>query len=505
MVKADGGGAPAVLRRPAKAEADEQHPRLLKKGDWIIGTEAHYYSHRGTVAGEVIEELREESRRMVQVKLSGTTIELLLQWAGQADGPSRWHLCPPGCQMELEGDGLIHVTESHAATRGEVEAVGWATNLRPAVPAGLEDENAALRLRLKKWEARTGVGEEALRERSEKRGDRKKRKKSRDRSEGRRKSKERKRRGRSVSSSPGRQKRKEVPRGARDRSPGEEKSGVPPVPGAKTPRRSSSSSSNNTEAGVVSQKMMFRGTALALSGSTRRRIHRKARRFMKRKKSSSSGTESSEESQDLGFRGSQSPLFGDELKIRGVSERFPGLLAGEALRDISRMVSADMGDPTSSNRGWAPQTIRYFRQVLSRRISGAMARELLTHCSVIDSLLEGNIPRALDISLQRIKGLELQAGGTAFQVSQRLEVIPSEASLLPSRQEVAIINRERNQEVRAFGGTQYQSQATGGKGKAEAREDRQNYKGKNTKGKGKSKAEGKKTEDSKKGSGGPAV
>ena len=55
MVKADGGGAPAVLRRPAKAEADEQHPRLLKKGDWIIGTEAHYYSHRGTVAGEVIE------------------------------------------------------------------------------------------------------------------------------------------------------------------------------------------------------------------------------------------------------------------------------------------------------------------------------------------------------------------------------------------------------------------------------------------------------------------
>ena len=226
---------------------------------------------------------------------------------------------------------------------------------------------------------------------------------------------------------------------------------------------------------------------------------------MKRKKSSSSGTESSEESQDLGFRGSQSPLFGDELKIRGVSERFPGLLAGEALRDISHMVSADMGDPTSSNRGWAPQTIRYFRQVFSRRISGAMARELLTHCSVIDSLLEGNIPRALDISLQRIKGLELQAGGTAFQVSQRLEVIPSEASLLPSRQEVAIINRERNQEVRAFGGTQYQSQATGGKGKAEAREDRQNYKGKNTKGKGKSKAEGKKTEDSKKGSGGPAV
>ena len=224
---------------------------------------------------------------------------------------------------------------------------------------------------------------------------------------------------------------------------------------------------------------------------------------MKRKKSS--GTESSEESRELGFRGNQTPLFGDELKIRGVSERFPGLLAGEAMRDISRMVSEDMGDPTSSSRGWTPQMIRYFRQVLSRRISGAMARELLTHCSVIDSLLEGNIPRALDIALQRIKGLELQAGGTAFQVSQRLEVIPSEASLLPSRQEIAIINRERNQEVKAFGNSRYQNQATGGKGKAGAREDRPNYKGKDTKGRGKSKAEGKKTEDSKKGSGGPAA
>ena len=226
---------------------------------------------------------------------------------------------------------------------------------------------------------------------------------------------------------------------------------------------------------------------------------------MKRKKSSSSGTESSEESRELGFRGNQTPLFGDELKIRGVSERCPGLLAGEAMRDISRMVSEDMGDPTSSSRGWTPQMIRYFRQVLSRRISGAMARELLTHCSVIDSLLEGNIPRALDIALQRIKGLELQAGGTAFQVSQRLEVIPSEASLLPSRQEIAIINRERNQEVKAFGNSRYQNQATGGKGKAGAREDRPNYKGKDTKGRGKSKAEGKKTEDSKKGSGGPAA
>ena len=76
---------------------------------------------------------------------------------------------PSRLQDELEGDGLVHVTETHAVTKGEVEAVGWVTNLRPAVPAGLEDENAALRLRLKKLEARTGDGEEAEREEPEER------------------------------------------------------------------------------------------------------------------------------------------------------------------------------------------------------------------------------------------------------------------------------------------------------------------------------------------------
>ena len=382
---------------------------------------------------------------MVQVKLSGTSIELLLQWAGQSDGVSRWHLCPPGCKMELEGDGLVHVTETHAVTKGEVEAVGWATNLRPAVPAGLEDENAALRLRLKKLEARTGDGEEALRERSQKRGDRKKkkkRKKSRDRSEGRREVK-----------------RAEEKRPQRVQHPRktEEEGGSTRSAGSKSWRGEAGGSPCSEGQVPETQQLKFIQRYRSWSSESEENVSGDGPGVVGKHQEEDppQGEEIYEEKEEqlqrhrvvggitgAGVSGNQTPLFGDELKIRGVSERFPGLLAGEALRDISRMVSADMGDPTSSSRGWTPQMIRYFRQVLSRRISGAMARELLTHCSVIDSLLEGNIPRALDIALQRIKGLELQAGGTAFQVSQRLEVIPSEASLLPSRQEIAIINRE---------------------------------------------------------------
>ena len=158
----------------------------------------------------------------------------------------------------------------------------------------------------------------------------------------------------------------------------------------------------------------------------------------------------------------------------------------------------DMGDGPINSRAWHPLLARYYRQVLSRRISGAIGRELLTHCSIIDSLLEGKVAQALDISLQRIKGLELQAGGTSYLVSQRLEVIPSEQGILPSRQEMAIIQKERNQEAKAYGGASYPGMGSLNKGKGSGKEDRPTYKGKEPKGKGKSKSEGKKREENKK-------
>jgi hypothetical protein len=77
-------------------------------------------------------------------------------------------------------------------------------------------------------------------------------------------------------------------------------------------------------------------------------------------------------------------------------------------------------------------------------------------------------------------------------------VLPSEVGILPSRQELAIIQKERSQEAKAFGGGPYQQHQTG-KGKSGPREDRPTYKGKDPKGKGKNKSEGKKSEENKKG------
>lgn len=489
------GRGPAVMRRPAAQGVENPHPDLFEGGTLVIGEEAHYYGHPGMVAGEVIEEKAEDGRRMLNIKLMGTTIDGLLQWASQGEGPCRWHLCPSECKRELENSRLVHVTRTRKVSHQELESVGWATNLVEVMPVVPGDQNAGLRSRYHQLEARGADAREQERKHSPDRGEALREKEKEEKRSRERRSKKKKKK-RSCSSSRDKKDRRKKRRKSRDTSAAsaggrreKEKEGRPARERAS--KRSSFSSSSDTGEGQVSQRRMFKGTALDLSSRVRKKIFRRAQKFMRKKKSSSSGSCSSEDSRDLPLRMEQTNLFGDELKIRGVSERYPGLLASEAFRGIGKIVASDMGDSSLGSKQWPPQLVRYYRQVLSRRISGAMARELLTHCSVIDALLEGKISQALDISLQRIKGLELQANGTNFQVSQRLEVIPSEVNILPSRQEMAIIQKERNQEARAFAGGSYQSPAPQGKGKTGVREERTGYKGKDAKGKGKNKTEGK--------------
>eukprot|EP00435_Cladocopium_sp_Y103_P010372 s1034_g2.t1 len=501
------GRVPAGIRRPARAEGADRHPSEIASGDYLLGEGARYYGQEGEVAGEVQEEKNEDGRRMLTVRLFGTTIDGLLQWGSQGEGACRWHLCHEGSPQELEGAGLVHVARSRKVSREDLEAVGWSTNLQPVVPVRPpQDENADLRDRMRRLEERPPGGGEQGRDKTQREED-----KGRERGRSphgskekkAKKKKKKKKRQSSTTSSRGRRNREKKKREKRGSSPasaggGKKEKRDTEAPREKPLRRSTSSQSSDTGDGQVTQKRMFKGTALDLSAKVRKRVLKKAQRFMRKRKSSSSGSDSTEDSREGPLKVEQTALFGDELRIRGVAERYPGLLAAEALRGISRMVATDMGDSRSQSRQWAPQMVRYYRQVLSRRISGAMARELLTHCSLIDAVLEGKIAQALDISLQRIKGLELQAGGTSYQVSQRLEVIPSDVNLLPSRQEMAIIQKERYQETRAFGAPAYPGTNQQGKGKQGAREDRPVYKGKETKGKGKAKTEGKKTEEQRK-------
>ena len=244
------GQAPGGMRRPARAGIEPAHPAQLGAGDWILANEAHYYGQHGTVGGEVLEEKTEEGRRMVSVKLSGTTMDTLLQWAGQAEAPSRWHLCPTGCLRELEGDGLVHVTQSQKVSIKELEGVGWATNLRAVIPPeDPVDENAALRERIRRLEQDAQAGDRALRDRSRGRKDRKKEKeRSRNRSEERRHEKKRKKK-RSRSSSQRGDKIRSVDRKEARASPDGHRGGGGRSKARGSTKRSSSSSRGTGWAG----------------------------------------------------------------------------------------------------------------------------------------------------------------------------------------------------------------------------------------------------------------
>ena len=65
---------------------------------------------------------------------------------------------------------------------------------------------------------------------------------------------------------------------------------------------------------------------------------------------------------------------------------------------------------------------RYYRQILAPKVtSKAIQREMLTLCAVLDHLLDGQILTVADIAAQRLKSLELLAGGSPVELSSQLD------------------------------------------------------------------------------------
>ena len=493
-----------IMKRPARRERlrAEAHPTDLSVGDTLLVAKAHYYGEEGQVAGKVTQMNEEEGRKMVTLEASGTDLPSLFQLGGKTRGILRIHLCPAHCDRQLEAEDLVHAAKTSKVEERGLEGVGWATNLKEVIPAiEVEDENAALRRRMEKLEKKVGErSEEDAKDEKEKKTKTKEKKERKEKGKKKKKKKEDASTSQERKGSGGKDDRRgrgESPAGSEDKRKKEKK-------GSKKKKKkrstSSTSSSSDLEPGRVSQKRLFRGTALAHSSKTRRRIKRRAQRYLKKKEDTSteSGTEE-DEGEDLQKAGDM-PLFGDEMKIQAIATKFPGLLASESLQNITRMISMEVGENSGACRSWPPMAVRYYRQILARKVPvGAMSREMLTHASVIDALLEGRAAQALDICLQRLKGLELQSTGTGYQISQRLEVLPAEMGLLSSRQEMALVQKEQNQERRAYAGGNYQQPGQAGKGKTNGFKDDKGYgKGQSQKGKGKNKdAKAQKQEDGK--------
>ena len=117
-----------------------------------------------------------------------------------------------------------------------------------------------------------------------------------------------------------------------------------------------------------------------------------------------------------------------------------------------------------------------------------MAREAQTVCFAQDLLLQGRISAACDVLTQRLKGLEQISGGGHFSVAQRLELVPTDVTLLSSPVDTLEASRLQREELRARTAasrpwekrTEWEKRSEENRGKS---------KGKETKGKGKGKGD----------------
>ena len=439
-----------VLRRPAVAEDEVrgEGPAVVEElgiGKMVHGSTATYYGVPCQFAGKVIEDARDASGRYLMIKLTGTNLESLLTWGTGSRQLAKVHMCTPECNKEAEGPGLLHCQEARVVGGlHELADLPWRDVLVSAVDRG-DDELAGLRGRMEDLPgpaaegAQPGVAESAKEKEASKEAVKKKKKKEKRRRRSSESSdRKRRKRGRSrVSRSRGGDKKKE-----------KKKKKVEAIGGASPVRSSSSSSTSETRGyAAVEQKTMFAMSGLDPSRRVRNRLKRKAQRYAQRKGRSKSESRSKSSESEVPQKGES--IFGEPHKIRAVGVSFPGVLSAAAIEDMQELMLLEAGQESAQPEGWVPTLLRYYRQMLSRRVSGPMARELHTLCTVGDQILRGQLPSALDTLIQRVKSLEAQISGLPWASAHRLELLPSDTATISTRQELRIATTEQKAEAQA--------------------------------------------------------
>lgn len=158
-----GAGAPAphpaVLRRPATRRTGRtqwEEGRVvdlhlvpleqLSPGLSLVVVEGDYFGAMVQIAGKIrrVEALSEGV--YVYLQLTGTTDEHVLRaFSGNREQLFRLHVCPPGCSRQESGDYYLHALKGRLAREADEEA--WVTGLQDAGAPGGEDELEQLRKR----------------------------------------------------------------------------------------------------------------------------------------------------------------------------------------------------------------------------------------------------------------------------------------------------------------------------------------------------------------------
>eukprot|EP00435_Cladocopium_sp_Y103_P042355 s627_g11.t1 len=493
--KAKGGAVARVrgrlaLRRPAGAdardEAPDRHKSLWDSGhtirgcdlslDWltadkdVVVEEAKYFHRDIKLAGSIAGTHIADGQVTVRLRPTGTTDEAILKLqSGTPRLELRLLLCKADCNHEESAEDLVHCLRLRKRRGPDVEEP-WVANLEKVAPVEDVDELEALRARMEK----PPEGPELDKEKDD--GKKKKTKKEA-------KEKESKR-SRRRSKSKGKEKKK------KETSSQSSATGEIALDGSKA-----------RLAARKKPKALFRGTGLDPSDRVRSKVMRSARKYVKRKgrKDSSGSGSSSESSKSEEWPMEEGTIFQQAARVRGVADSFPGVLANQALHQMRTQLLQAWGEE-GKTKGLPPVAVQYFRQVLQRRASGAVGRELLTLCAISDCLIQGKAAQAMDLALQRLKSAEATLSGTHWTVSQKLEVLPPEQTALTDASEMKEAQRTAQEEAKTRWmsslpeGRSQLGQKGGGKnkgGKEDLRQrDGRKGKGQNQKGDWKKKEEG---------------
>ena len=428
-----------VLRRPAAVggERERELDRKLISGGPIeaykisleealkckrLRVKGTYWQEEVEFVGRVLSPAVDGRELFLQLHLEGSPAESVISWAtGHPGVPCRLHLCREDCNRELSEDGLFHaVTLEDLGIEGAL-LPPWENNLLG------EDENAKLRQRAEATKVKSPQRE-----------------------------KDKKRR-RTSSSSPSSGRKKASKEKKKKKKERREKQKVQ---------------------GQKELKEMYGKTGLDPDPEVRKELMKKAKKVIRRKKNHSSSRGSS--TSTSGGHSSGEELFQEEMKVKTVSEKIPGVLAANAIREMQGKLLSHTGQIWERDVSRLPPLLTaHFRQHLQGKMTAAMAREVRTLCYACDLLLLGRPASAMDTLVQRVKALELQATGSHYSIAQRLELLPREEEVLAGRLEAKEAAREAREDYKARAATQRTPFDPKGKGDLN-----KGGKGKDSKGKG---------------------
>ena len=429
-----------VLEKFKKGEVVEGvrlAPGVIEKGDCLVAHQGRYYQQKAPFALKVEKEELDGGERELCGVLVGTESEALLRHA-TAVKPCRVqvHLCKKDCPQLRENPNLLHTRTLQKLLPATPKT--WENNLVEEVETGV------LQAEAEEWQRR----EDAK--------DSKKKKRSSSTSRSVKKKKRKKKK-----------KRREEEEKGEPAAPDQKKLGGKAV--AKKPLES-----------------VYRGTGLDPSWKRRKKLLKKVKKSLKRNKESSSSSGTSSTSTSSGMEGEN--LLEDRSRIHRIAAMAPGVLSAQGIANMKEHLTQVGGTGwEADNQQLPPLLCLYHRTYMMGKLSGGVSREFSTLSWVGDMLLQGRVAEGMDALMQRLKSLEMTAGGSNWATSQKLELVPPPTAAIGSRAEYQVARKEAKLDQQLLPPAQ-----GGDKGKSKGKE-KGREKGKE-KGKGKSKeSEGKKS------------